>query len=246
MQQVLELPFIQKKQESEDSYSFYFDKKSYFGRKNVSFNFLPGQYIRVLLNIENPDDRGSTRFFSVASSPTEPEYLFITTRIIKSSFKLALANLKKGEVVKFMGPFGKFILKEEEKKPKVFVAGGIGVTPFRSMIKYSQDKNVQNILYLFNSFKDAKDITYYSEMNEVKESYPVFSYIPTVTENKTPNWIGETGRISSEMIRTYVKDVNVPIYYVAGPEVMVEALSKVISEMGVASENIRSESFPGY
>lgn len=240
MPQAFELPFIQKKQESEDSYSFYFD------RKNVSFNFHPGQYIGMFLNIEDPDDRGNTRFFSVASSPTETDYLFITTRIIKSSFKLTLSNLKQGEIVKFTGPFGKFVLNEEEKKPKVFVAGGIGVTPFRSMIKYSQDKNIQNILYLFNSFKDVKDITYYSEMSAIKENYPVFSYIPTVTENKTPNWIGETGRISSEMIKTYVKDINVPIYYVAGPEVMVEALSKVISDMGVKSENIRSESFPGY
>lgn len=240
MPQIFELPFIQKKQESEDSWSFYFD------RKNVSFNFLPGQYIRMFLKIENPDDRGATRFFSVASSPTETDYLFITTRIIKSSFKLNLVNLKEGEIVKFMGPFGHFVLEEEEKRPKVFVAGGIGITPFRSMIKYSQNKNLQNILYLFNSFKDSKDIIYYSEMNQIKGSYPVFSYIPTVTENKSPNWIGDTGRINAEMIKTYVNDINLPIYYIAGPEVMVDALSKVISEMGVKSESIRSESFPGY
>ncbi len=240
MPQTFELPFIQKKQESEDSYSFYFD------RKNISFNFLPGQYIKIFLNIENPDERGSIRFFSIASSPTEIDSLFITTRIIRSSFKLSLSNLKTGEKVKFMGPFGNFVLKEDEKKPKVFVAGGIGVTPFRDMIKYSYDKGLKNELYLFNSFKDAKEITYFNEMNEIQKRYPAFHYIPTVTQNKTLGWIGETGRINSEMLRRYIGDINVPIYYVAGPEVIVEALSKVISEMGVASENIRSESFPGY
>lgn len=240
MSKTFNTPFIKKIQESDDSYSFYFD------RKNVSFNFLPGQYIKISLNIENPDDRGSTRFFSVASSPTEHDYLFITTRIIKSSFKLALSSLKKGEVVRFMGPYGKFVLREDENRPKVFVAGGIGVTPFRSMIKYSQNNNFQNVLYLFNSFKDSKDITYYSEMNRIKESYLVFNYIPTVTENKSLNWVGKTGRIDAEMIKTYIKDISSPIYYVAGPEVMIDALSKVISDMGVRSEDIRSEGFPGY
>lgn len=246
MPQAFELHFIEKKQESEDSFSFYFDRKAYFDRKNHPFDFLPGQYIKMFLDVENPDDRGNSRFFSIASSPTEKDYIFITTRIIQSTFKMALVGLQVGTPVKFIGPFGNFVLREEERKPKVFVAGGIGATPFRSMIKYSQDKNLQDVLYLFNSFKGVKDIPYYAEMSVIRETYPVFNYIPTVTENKTPDWAGETGRINSEMIKRYVKDVNIPIFYIAGPEVMVEALSKVIADMGVASENIRSESFPGY
>src|SRR5690349_481399 len=108
------LPFVKKEQKSQDAYSFYFDKTG------QDLNFLPGQYLRMSLPHENPDNRGTGRFFTISSSPLEQEHIIITTRVLQSSFKHALSNLQPGTKVRIFGPMGNFYLDETEASPKVF------------------------------------------------------------------------------------------------------------------------------
>ncbi len=240
MSQFFELEFIKKRQESGNCYSFFFDKT------NIDLNFFPGQYVRMFLDINDPDERGSARFFSIASSPTEKNILFITTKIIKSSFKLALLELSPGSKIKFGGPYGNFILKREDIS-NVFIAGGIGVTPFRSMIKYIFDKGLKNKFFLFNSVKEVEEIIYLEEMEKIRSNFDSFHYIPTITENlQAVSWNGEFGRINENMIKKYVKDLNNSRYYISGPESMVLSLIKIVEKLGVKRDNIMFEIFTGY
>ncbi len=225
-----------------DAYAFYFD------RKNEDFDFLPGQYIRMMLSISNPDERGNSRLFSIVSSPLEKDYLMITTRIIQSSFKQELVKLPEGSMVKFFGPMGKFTLTEDEMEPRVFLAGGIGITPFHSMIRYVAQKNLPVSIYLFVSFSTIKELIFYKELSQIAIEKPNIKIIYTITHPKESqdNWQGEIGRISDTLIKKYVLDIQKPIYYIAGPPKMVEAMVLMVSQMGISADKIRKENFSGY
>ncbi len=228
---------IEKTQLTIDAYSFKFERP-------IGFDFSPGQYLKMMLDVKDPDDRGNSRFFSICSSPTEANHLMITTRIIQSSFKKTLVNLKLGTEVTLRGPHGSFVLDEDER-PKVFLTGGIGITPFRSMFIYAHDKDLSAKIRLIASFTTSKEIVFLDELkSSVGEN---LAFIPTVTHlDESPGWVGEKGRIDAEMVKRHVENVNDSVYYIAGPGVMVEAMVDLVKSMGVIPKNIKSENFPGY
>jgi ferredoxin-NADP reductase len=235
------IEFLKKKQLTADTYSFYFERPN-------DFNYEPGQYLRMTLEIDSPDERGTNRFFTICSSPTEKEYLMITTRIIQSSFKKTLASLTKENLVKIFGPLGNFIFKEEEKQTHVFLAGGIGITPYRSMIKYMADKKIDTPTILFTSFKTADEIIFQGEFRQMEKVLPRFKFIQTITQSEKSNqkWDGHSGRIDAEWIKQNVFDIPSALFYVSGPGAMVDALSEVIKSLEVSTDNLRTEKFPGY
>src|SRR3989344_5705320 len=151
------LAFVRKEKVAEDTYFFYFDLAE------RGFVFLPGQYIDMVLPHKDPDNRGIERSFTIASSPLDKKYLMVTTKTIKSSFKKALENLKSSQPVEFNGPWGGFVLKEEETFPRVFLAGGIGITPFHSMISYANTKKLLIPISLIVSFSRIEDLVFRSE-----------------------------------------------------------------------------------
>lgn len=220
---------IKKEQLTQDTYSFYFERPS-------SFEFIPGQYIKVVLNIKNPDDRGTSRFFSLPSSPTERDHLMITTRILQSSFKKTLGNLTINTGVQMRGPHGAFILDEKDTKGKVYLAGGIGITPARSMLVYMRDKNLNIPFTLMASFTSREEIIFFDELNPILNEFRKIIYIVT----------SEQGRIDEEKIRKNVPDLLDPLFYISGPAGFVEAMEKLVKSLGVPEENIKSEDFPGY
>jgi len=122
--------------------------KSFYWEPEKKVNYLPGQYFYYTLPKLNYDDpRGPTRHFTISSSPTEDNLLRLTTRIRpESAYKKTLDELKIGDTVSGEGPSGTFILDEHEKGPHVLIAGGIGITPFRSFIKYNIDNNLSDTL----------------------------------------------------------------------------------------------------
>lgn len=239
---MLTLPFDHRLQRNRDTYSFY------FSRGNVPFDFLPGQYIEMNLPHKNPDNRGISRYFTVSSSPTEKDYFMITTRVIQSSFKHALFALKKGTLVKFVSPTGNFTLKENIQKPHVFLSGGIGITPFHSMIVYASDRKLSVPITLFASFSTVEDVVFYDEFEKIAKDNSAIKIIYTITKPKESQkeWSGETGRISKELIKKYVRDTTKQLYFIAGPTAMVPALNDMLRDMDIPLEQIRIEDFNGY
>lgn len=230
----LELPVIETKQETHDVKSIKLGLKEKIGYK-------PGQYFIVELDISEPEN---TRPLSIASSPTE-DFLLFSTKISQSAFKQKFNSLNVGEVVKLQGPMGVFVLKEDAKDI-MFLGGGIGITPFRDMIKYAGDKKLPIKLTLLYSNKTPADIVY-------KEEWPIFEkensnlkVVHTVTDYKGSDWNGKTGRINEAMIREFCNNVDNTIFYICGPPAMVDGLSNLLKAMNVALQNIRVEKFAGY
>lgn len=248
------LPFVKKEQLSDDAWSFFFDRTVY-----PDLSFLPGQYVRMTLDIPQTDERGNSRFFSISSSPLNKEYLIITTRILQSAFKKTLASVSPGTDVKYFGPVGRFILNEEEERPHIFLAGGIGVTPFHSMLVDAAEKNLSLPITLFVSFSTVEEIVFYEELMKISADHSNIKVIYTVTrpevttlaassatEKEIAVWKGETGRISGDLIKKYVSDSISSIFYISGSPVMVDAMLALVKEIGIPDEHVKKEKFIGY
>lgn len=235
------LPFLRKEQVAADAFAFYFD------RTKENLDFIAGQYIRIMLPIEHPDERGTSRFFSLTTSPLQKEYIRIVTRIGKSSFKQEFANLIPGTMVRFFGPVGRFTLDEENPQVLVFLAGGIGITPFLSIAAYVIEEKLPFHITLLASFSTTKDLIYYKELIDLTKGSSIkVIYTVTQPEESKTKWEGETGRVSKEMIEKYVPDTKNAVYYIAGPPAMVDAMVTMVEEMGIMKDAIRKESFTGY
>ena len=236
------LPFVKKEKVARDTYSFY------FRQNNQDFAFLPGQYVVITLDIKNPDQRGTSKPFTISSSPLEKQYIAITTKIIRSTFKKRLVELVPKELVKFSGPLGGFVLNEKEKSPRIFLAGVIGITPFHSMITYTSTKKLSIPITLIVSFSTVEDLVFYKELSDIASKNPNIKVVYAVSrpEESDVKWGGETGRISEELIKKYVPDFLKPQYFIVGPPAMVAAMEEVVRNMGVVNEKIFIENFTGY
>lgn len=234
------IKFIKSEKISKDAYSFYFNKPS-------GFIYLPGQYIRITLPHENMDERGNGRFFSLSSSPVDSE-LVITTRIIQSSFKNALLSLTPGQDVKFFGAVGRFVFNKNEQNPRILLAGGIGITPFHSIVRFLSQENIPTQIILFASFTTFEDFIFYDELKSFEATHPNIKIVYTITkpELSQGQWTGETGRISSDIIKKYIPDLTKCISMSCGPQAMLDSLVDSMTELGVVKENNRKEVFTGY
>ncbi len=237
------LPFIKKEKLTSDCYTFFFEKNS------AAREFVPGQTYEMKLPHKNMDERGDDRVFTVSSSPTDDKFITITTRIIQSTFKLRLANLKPGESVQFMGPWDDLNFDPADTRAQVFLAGGIGVTPFHSIVNYCLDKKINTPMTLFVSWKNQDEMIFDDFFRKAEEKLENFSYVPTLTEDKSFDadiWDGERGRINGIMIKKYVLNIKEGKYFFAGPPAMVKALKQTITSLGVSKENLLFEEFEGY
>ena len=232
----LELPVIEIRQETPDVKSFKLDLQGQL------FEYKPAQFVYFTLNV---DDVGSdSRPFSIASSPTE-NFIMISTKISTSSFKQRLNNVKVGDILGIKGPIGTFILKEDAKEV-VMIGGGIGITPFRDMIKYATDKKLPMKIILLYSNRTPQDIVYKNEWPVFEKQNTNLKVVQTVTEYQGKDWKGRTGRIDENMIREYCKDLQNGLFYICGPPAMVNALFELLLKMGVPGPNIKVERFVGY
>ena len=238
------LPFSHKEQVAKDTFAFYFDRvKRTFGHLE-DWDFYPGQYIQMMLPNENSDNRGTMRYFTISSSPLDKKYLRVLTKVIQSTFKMTLAALKPGQVVSFFGPNGDFYLREK-KSEHVLLAGGIGMTPFISMLEYATVKNLKNQITLFVAFSTPDEMIFFNQLIKISDEHENINVIYTITKPSTV-WTGETGRISSELIKKNIIDVIKPLYYITGPPLMVEATVKMVQEIGISEDQIFQEHFSGY
>jgi ferredoxin-NADP reductase len=216
--------------------------------KPKDFAFKAGQYIDLtLLGSHAGSPNGLTHTFSIASSPFDEE-LLVTTRMRRTVFKQALSLLPIGAGARIEGPTGSFSLHNNTSRLAVFLAGGIGIAPFLSMVSYATAEKLRHPIILFYANRYLEDAAFINAFWKLERANPRFRFVPTLTRvaNNNGAWRGKTGYISSEMLFTQIGILRGPIYYVAGPPTMVAATRRTLAEVGVDEEDVRTEEFAGY
>ncbi|MBP9718953.1 MAG: oxidoreductase [Candidatus Levybacteria bacterium] len=239
--QKLLLNLQEKKQIARDMYEFLFIPKG-------NFTYMPGQYMEWTLPHKNVDIRGNRRYFTVASSPTEAT-LRLGVKVIQngSSFKKNLIAMDEKSFILAGQLSGDFTLPKDASKKLVFLAGGIGITPFRSMIKYLVDKNEKRDITLLYSNKTADEIVYKDVFDEAEKKLHIKTiYTITDKEHLPENWNGEKGRVDAAMIQKYIPDYKERVYYISGPHIMVTAYEDILKNLGISSSHIIIDYFPGF
>ncbi len=208
--------------------------------------FGPGQYMEWTLGHDKPDSRGNRRYFTLASSPTETDVrLGVKFYDRSSSFKRALLNMSEGESLIAGQLAGDFTLPRDKTKKLVFIAGGIGITPFRSMIKYLLDKKEPRQITLIFSNRNAEDIVYNDVFNRAEKEFGLKA-IYTLTETAPARWSGEKGRVNASLIARTVPAWRESVFYVSGTHAMVAAVEDTLKNMGVPKKQIKTDFFPGF
>lgn len=206
--------------------------------------FTPGQYMEWTLP-HNADSRGNRRYFTIASSPTE-DTLRLGVKFVEkgSSFKRAMLTMKEGNIIGGGQLSGEFTLPTDANQKSVFIAGGIGITPYRSMIKYLLDTNQRRDIIIMYSNAHESEIVY----NDVFDAASVIGIktIYTLTDKDAlpQNWTGEVGRINSEMIQKYIPDYKERMFYLSGSQPMVDGTEETLRNMGITT--IKKDFFPGF
>ncbi|MEO5635300.1 MAG: FAD-binding oxidoreductase [Candidatus Paceibacterota bacterium] len=240
--QRLVLRLKKKVQIANSTYDFVFNA-------DEKLNFYPGQYLEWTLGHRNSDSRGNRRYFTVASSPTEEQEIRIGVKFYPngSSFKENLLNMEEGDTIIASQLAGEFILPKEKQKKLVFLAGGIGITPFRSMIKSMLDKKEKRDAILLYSNLTKQDIAY-GDIIKQAENEIGLKTIYTLTGNILPqeNWKGGVGFINEKMIKEKVPDYLDRHYYISGTHGMVVAFEKLLYDIGVPKRQIKIDFFPGF
>lgn len=214
----------------------------------AGFSFKAGQFVEMTLVDElQTDALGNARAFSIASAPHEDGLMF-ATRIRDSAFKRALAALKPGAVVRIDGPFGDLVLHNNPQRAAVLLAGGIGITPFRSIVLRAAKEKLPHQIFLFYTNRKPADAPFLEELRGLEAANPNYRFGATMTEADLPQdlWSVERGRITTAMLSRFLKGVLSPVYYVAGPPAMVSGLRGVLNSLGVDDDDIRTEEFAGY
>jgi len=238
----LALPLIERREVAQGTMSFA------FGLEGRAFPFAPGQYNTV--TIPDPlyeDEEGNVRSFSIASSPSDP-FILIATRMRGSAFKRTLAEVPLGTRVTFSGPRGSFTLPDHPTEPVVLIAGGIGITPFRSMIKHATEHHLPVDLTLIYSNRTPEDGPFLDDLDRWERENRRFRFVPTMTtpEAAQQPWTGRAGYVDAAFLRQTLDGLDHSLFYMAGPPGMVKGVRQALAAAGVADDRIKTEEFSGY
>ncbi len=225
----MRLKLIQKKPETSDCITFVFQPEQ-------PISWKPGQFLQYTLPHQNPDDRGEKRFFTIASAPYE-NHIQVTTRFTLekgSSFKNNLHKLNVGDEIETQGPNGSFSLEDPDKS-HVFLAGGIGITPFRSiLLQLDHDQNPLNVTLLYSNRNE--EIIFKNEFDGLAKKHPELKI----------HYIIEPQRIDLAAIQSPISDLQSPTYYLSGPKPFVDAMKTNLEQLKIPTEQIKTDYFPGY
>ena len=209
-------------------------------------DFVPGQYFWVELPERGyEDERGLRRHISIVTSPNERGVLGLATRIRDTAFKQTLAELSVGDEVGVEDPKGDFHLPEDTSKEYVFIAGGIGITVLRCMLKYIAEEGLPYRITLLYSNRDRESTAFYDELLELERQIEGLKIVFTMTDDST--WDGETRRIEADFIRAHEnKELGDYTYIVSGPPGMVNGVGDMLEGEGVSEEQVIRSRFAGY
>ena len=216
--------------------------------KPEGFTYTAGQSIDLfLINPPETDAEGDMRAFTLASSPDD-DHLAITTRMRDTAFKRVLKTLAPGAPLRIEGPYGDLVLPAAADRPIVFLAGGIGITPFYAMARYAASHQLPHRITLFYANRRPEDAAFLDELEGLAKENPRFTLVATMTqmEASARPWTGERGYLDAAMLARHLEDATDPIFYLAGPAGMVAASRTILEERGVPREDIRTEEFTGY
>jgi ferredoxin-NADP reductase len=216
-----------------------------FDLQGEMVEFRPGQYFWVELpNKGYEDERGLRRHITVVTSPTERGVLGLCTRLRDTAFKKTLAELELGDEVDVEQPKGDWALPEDTSPPYVFVAGGIGITPYHSMLRYFADTGAPYRATLVYSNRDRESAPFLDELGDYERTLPNFRLVLTMTDDS--GWEGETRHIDPEMLRDHLGELDSYTFLVTGPPPMVESVAEKLTGAGVPEEQVLPERFSGY
>jgi ferredoxin-NADP reductase len=221
--------------------AFHFEKPE-------GFSYTAGQFGDITLaNPPETDAEGNTRAFTLASAPYEAD-LMVATRMRDSAFKRVLKTMALGTEVSLDAPHGSLTLHSDASIPAIFLSGGIGVTPVRSIVVQATHEGLRHKIVLFDSNRRPEDSAFLDELAEARKRNPNFTLVGTMTEMEKSRkaWSGETGYVTNAMLTKSVHDLSLPIFYVSGPPAMVAAMRKILDDSGVKDAKIRTEEFSGY
>ncbi len=240
---------------SKGRYALHLKRIVSSGKSTVDFifqpdnavTFRPGQYMEWTLGHADPDNRGIRRYFTIASSPTERQVMLgVKFYDRPSTFKKKLRSLKVGETIVAHQIAGDFTLPKDTKQKLAFIAGGIGITPFRSMIKYLLDTNEKRDIALFYANNTIDEIAYYDVFRAAYDTLGIRTVLSLSDRTKIPpEWNGYTGYITADMITREVPDFAERTFYVSGPPQMVEDMHKILRGLGISRSRIVTDFFPG-
>lgn len=217
-----------------------------FGLLGQKIDFKPGQFFFIIL--PNPpylDGRGAIRHFSIVNSPRENGIISMATRVRDSAFKKSLVELPVGYEVEIPSVSGNFVLpKEKEARELVFITGGIGITPFMSMLRFIEEEKRPYKVTLIYSNSTQESAAFLEDLKRMSKQNSNLKVILTMTQDE--NWRGERRRIDEQFVKDYVPDLEKPIYYLAGPPAMVSSILEVLQKAGVPRGRIKAENFGGY
>ena len=242
-----EAAFKSQRKIADDTYEFTFEKPA-------GLEFRAGQHVRMtLINPTETDPEGNSRFFTIVSTPQEPELKF-AWRVRDTAFKRVVGRMQPGEKVTLQrligeSPHGSFVLPEEADKAAVFIVGGIGIVPAYSMIKDATERNLPHELFLFYSNRRPEDAPYLAELQTLATQNSKFKLIATMTgpeKSDEKTWQGETGVINRVLLEKYISNLKAPNYYAAWLPEMVSAMKAMLADAGVPEKNVRAEEFTGF
>lgn len=215
--------------------------KTFYFKPDTPVRYTAGQFIELTLPHDQPDDRGTKRWFTLSSSPAD-DLLSITTKMVKdsSSFKQALERLRKGDRVHMAEPMGDFVLPKDTSIPLLFVAGGMGITPFHSILRWLPTAKETRDIRLLHAVSREDDIVFQDTFRDAGVHATI------IVREPSSAWGGERGQLTAEHILKIAEPSSGTMIYIAGPEPMVETLEAGLLKLGCPKDRLVLDFFPGY
>jgi ferredoxin-NADP reductase len=217
------------------------DVNSYRFTSPAELSYRPGQYFMITIK---KDDKELTHHFSFSSSPTEKDYFEFTKKLTDHEYSTALKAAKVGDWARIDAPYGQFTFKGEYSKIAL-LAGGIGITPFKSICKYATDKRLESKITLFYGCRTDNDIAFRREFEDMQQENKNLKVIFIVNQASS-QWKGATGVVTADLIKKELPDYKENIFYVCGPQPMVTAMQALVESIGLQKTQLKLEYFTGY
>lgn len=215
--------------------------KTFWFKPEQDLRYEAGQFVELTLPHNDPDDRGTRRWFTLSSSPTDGLFSITTKLAIKpSSFKRHLFSMNKGYMFKVSDAMGDFVLPKDKKAPLLYVVGGIGVTPAHSMIKWLSDSDEQREVHVLYAAHSDTELAFHDLFDNYAKTAQY------IVQEPTTSWGGTAGSITSADIYSLATTLNKPFIFLSGPEEMVEVFFAELKERGVNPSRLITDYFPGY